>query len=134
MVVERVFQRLVTRAVYEFALALALVGFAIITSSFTVGCVKSQSVTRTRASGSCAGACSHYISCSGKDSKEVYAACFRECRFAYSDRGNEDKRTLGHIESFDCAEIVSFVEGSSGRAPGAPVPKSRAPSPQNQAD
>ncbi len=93
---------------------IVLVGFSIILSS----CVKHHTITRRQTNGTCVGACSHYTNCSDEDSDPVYNACLQECQFAFSNEGYEDRQTLGHLESLDCDEITSFVEGDSGRPPG----------------
>ena len=95
--------------------AIVLVGMAF----FLGSCVKHHTITRRQTNGTCAGACSHYTHCSEHDNDPIYNACLGECRFAFSNEGYEDRQTLGNLESLDCDEIISFVEGESGTPPGS---------------
>jgi hypothetical protein len=66
--------------------------------------------------GSCEGACDHYLSCKATDSARTRDACIDECEEIY-----EDPFTLAHFESLECIEAIEFVEGPSGRGPGTTV-------------
>jgi hypothetical protein len=66
--------------------------------------------------GSCEGACDHYLSCKSSESAAAHDACVTECEEIY-----EDPFTLAHFESLECVEAIQFVEGPSGRGPGTTV-------------
>ncbi|MEZ4400682.1 MAG: hypothetical protein R3B06_11720 [Kofleriaceae bacterium] len=65
--------------------------------------------------GTCAGACDHYVTCRGGDPGGVGDACRAECPQVFGDRDS-----LMAFESLSCAKTVEYVEGPSGRPPGAP--------------
>jgi hypothetical protein len=45
-------------------------------------------------------------------------ACVSDCRAIFSEDGEVDNRALRELESLECSELVSYIEGDSGRAPG----------------
>ncbi len=75
-------------------------------------CVKRQTLGSQQVTGTCEGACEHYVSCKKSDDPALLRRCVRECRSFYTDdSGAEDAETLGLFERLDCEETVSFVEG-----------------------
>lgn len=65
--------------------------------------------------GTCDGACDHYVECRGDDPGGVRDACRRECPTVFTDAD-----TLMAFESLSCPDTVEFVEGPTRRALGAP--------------
>ena len=103
--------------------------FVICTISLALGCSRGgQTSAYPTLTGTCAGACDHYLSCKSSQGGEVsqrnYQICERECTQVFS--GAE---TLMAFESLACEDAIAFVEGSSGRGPGDPVGHSQAPAP-----
>jgi hypothetical protein len=69
---------------------------------------------RTRQlTGTCEGACDHYLSCKRSGDAVVRDACVEECRDTL-----QDTESLRAFESLDCRDTVEYVEGDSGRGPG----------------
>lgn len=80
---------------------------------FATACVKRQTRASAPITGSCEGACEHYVSCKRSDDPALLRKCVRECKTFYADdSGVEDAETLGLFERLDCDEAVSFVEGA----------------------
>jgi hypothetical protein len=78
-------------------------------------CPKPRYVVYGRVTGTCEGACRHYLACKGSDDETAFRACLSECRLIFSSA-----ETLEAFEKLDCADAIAFVEGSSGRGPGDP--------------
>ncbi len=70
--------------------------------------------------GTCTGACDHYVGCRGGDD-ELRAACLAECPAVFTDA-----ETLMAFESLSCPDTVEYVEGPSRRPLGAPASTSEA--------
>ncbi len=67
-----------------------------------------------RPTGTCPGACAHYLDCKGTpDDEHTYNACVSECRATY-----DDPQFLVSYERLSCPDAVAFIEGDSGRGPG----------------
>lgn len=82
------------------------------------GCVnRSRGPVFGRPTGTCAGACDHYLWCKAQYGDKVdersRQACELECPEVFS--GAE---SLAAFESLTCDDTVAFVEGESGRGPG----------------
>lgn len=85
------------------SIVLGLLIAAIITS-----CVVNR-LMGPRLTGTCEGACDHYISCkSGKASK---VQCRNECPDVFADRDS-----LMAFESLSCSNAVEYVDGKSPKA------------------
>lgn len=100
-----------------------LVVFASLLVSLAVGCSRGgQSPAYPKLTGTCDGACDHYLSCKSSQGADVssrnHQVCQLECTQVFS--GPE---TLMAFESLACEDAIAFVEGSSGRAPGEPAPQ-----------
>ena len=91
------------------AIALALLA--------ATGCVRYRSPLgyAARTTGTCPGACTHYLSCKGDAGNQLaFRACVTECRGIFEDA----PRALADYERLTCDDAVAFVEGTSGRGPG----------------
>jgi hypothetical protein len=62
-----------------------------------------------RLTGTCDGACQHYVSC--KSGKADGARCRAECPDVFADRDS-----LMAFESLSCKNAVEYVEGKSPKA------------------
>jgi hypothetical protein len=81
----------------------------------TVGCFRQARLHDRETTGTCEGACAHYVDCKGlTETDEVFAACVTECRQIY-----EDSQVLASYERLRCADAIAFIEGPSQRGPGA---------------
>jgi hypothetical protein len=67
--------------------------------------------------GTCDGACDHYLACRGSDIGGVGEACRAECPEVFGDRDS-----LMAFESLSCPDTIDYVEGPSRRAPGQQQP------------
>lgn len=66
--------------------------------------------TGRRLTGTCQGACDHYLSCKHNDDAVARDRCLRECPEVFSDR-----ESLKAFEALSCKDTVEFVEGSDRR-------------------
>lgn len=80
------------------ALALVL-GIAAVIAS----CRPPAFLVGRRVTGTCEGACDHYLECKGGGSTD---ACVADCREVFSD-----PESLRAFESLSCADTVEYVEG-----------------------
>ena len=64
-----------------------------------------------RLTGTCAGACSYYISCKSGHSEQDHARCKSECPGVFSDRDS-----LMAFESLSCTNAVEYIDGRSPTA------------------
>ena len=63
------------------------------------------------ATGTCEGACDHYLSCKGDASGAAQSTCVAECREIFAYDGEEDRMSLLDFESMQCEAAVAFVDG-----------------------
>lgn len=64
-----------------------------------------------RLTGTCEGACSHYISCKSGRLDGAMTRCKSECPDVFSDRDS-----LMAYESLACADAVEYIDGPSPKA------------------
>lgn len=95
------------RAVTLVATALALLLLA--------SCPRPRTSGAPKVTGTCQGACEYYQACRRSDDSDVYQACVSECTDFFNGA-----QALSELERLDCEELVAFIEGPSGRAPGQP--------------
>lgn len=78
---------------------------------------RSQGSKYRKLTGTCEGACSHYLACKAEREEPAredgYRVCVAECAEVFSSA-----ESLRAFESLGCDDTVAFVEGSSGRGPG----------------
>ena len=74
-------------------------------------CVVRNLVSGPRLTGTCQGACDHYIECKTGHSKVDRDRCESECPDVFSDRDS-----LQAYESLSCKNAVEFVDGTQPRA------------------
>ena len=65
-----------------------------------------------RLTGTCEGACDHYLACKRRGDQASRTACVSECREVF-----HDEESLRAYESLECTDAVQYVEGESGRGP-----------------
>lgn len=71
------------------------------------GCIGNSSPTRT-ATGTCEGACDHYVECKLGHLPSDRQRCVRECPSVFSDN-----RSLAGYESLKCSDAVEFIDGQN---------------------
>ena len=67
-------------------------------------------LTGPRLTGTCSGACDHYIECKPGHADRDRATCNSECPEVFSDRDS-----LMAYESLSCKDAVEYVDGSTPR-------------------
>jgi hypothetical protein len=87
---------------------------ALVLAAATGGCLV-RYVVGPRLTGTCDGACAHYVGCRGEPDRDgaVRAACEAECPAVLTDQDS-----LMAFESLSCPDAVEFVEGTERRPPG----------------
>ena len=75
------------------------------------GCVVKHLVSGPRLTGTCGGACSHYVECKAGARKEDRTRCEAECPDVFSDRDS-----LMAYESLSCQNAVEYVDGTKPQA------------------
>jgi hypothetical protein len=71
-------------------------------------CVVRTMMSGNRLTGTCAGACAHYVQCKPGHSEEDRMRCTAECPQVFADRDS-----LMAFESMSCRNTVEFVDGTS---------------------
>jgi len=98
-------------------MALATLVLALAGSACVVRYVQVRRVT-----GTCEGACAHYLDCKGsRAAPGAEVACVTECRGIF-----EDAESLRAFESLSCDKAIEFVDGEP--AVSKAVTESRPPS------
>jgi len=67
-----------------------------------------------RLTGTCDGACSHYVECKPGHADADRSRCATECPSVFSDADS-----LRMYESLNCKDAVGFVDGTNPRAAAA---------------
>jgi hypothetical protein len=74
-------------------------------------CIVKHLVGGPRLTGTCDGACAHYIECKPGHPEGERARCRQECPGVFADRDS-----LMMYESLSCKDAVEYVDGSPARA------------------
>ena len=74
-------------------------------------CIVRNLVSGPRLTGTCTGACAHYVECKPGHSDADRTRCELECPGVFSDRDS-----LMAFESLSCKNAVEFVDGTTPRA------------------
>lgn len=74
-------------------------------------CIVKRFVSGPRLTGTCQGACDHYIECKAAAQKADRVRCETECPDVFSDRDS-----LMAYESLSCTNAVEYVDGTQPRA------------------
>ena len=97
---------------------LPALGAALAIAAALGGCVV-RYVVGPRLTGTCDGACEHYVDCSDRADQggALRQACLAECPGVFADH-----ESIMAFESLSCSDTVEFVEGSGHRPPGVAAP------------
>ena len=79
---------------------------ALIAAASIAGCIVRHVPGTTRATGTCAGACDHYVACKPGHSDADRDRCRNECPQVFADRDS-----LTAFEGLGCEDTVTFVDG-----------------------
>lgn len=83
----------------------------LILCALVAGCMMRRADTTPRAheiTGTCDGACEHYVMCKPGHADADLARCTRECPTVF-----DDEDSLIAYESMTCEEAVEYVDGSA---------------------
>jgi hypothetical protein len=80
--------------------------FGIALAALMASCVVRQLIGGPRLTGTCEGACAHYVSCKGGPDKADPGRCRAECPDVFADRDS-----LMAFESLSCENAVEYVDG-----------------------
>ncbi|HEY3805244.1 MAG TPA: hypothetical protein VGL61_21690 [Kofleriaceae bacterium] len=80
--------------------------------ALVAGCIVKK-VESPRLTGTCAGACDHYVECKPGHAPTDRDRCARECPNAFGDPDS-----LMAYESLSCQDAVEYVDGTAPRAAG----------------
>jgi hypothetical protein len=81
------------------------------------GCIVKRFVSGPRLTGTCHGACDHYIECKAGAREDDRTRCETECPDVFSDR-----ESLRAYESLSCTNAVEYVDGTQPRAATTHLP------------
>lgn len=75
--------------------------------------------------GTCDGACRHYLACKDDQSAASLRTCTAECRDVFVYEGEPDRDSLRMFESLECTAAIAYVEGEDdGHSRTATSPRS----------
>jgi hypothetical protein len=86
-----------------------VLGLAI--AAMIAGCVVNRLMNGPRLTGTCEGACEHYVACKSTHADADTARCRKECPDVFADRDS-----LMAFESLSCANAVEYIDGQSPKA------------------
>ena len=61
--------------------------------------------------GTCEGACRHYLSCKDDDHAEASRRCVADCGEIFVHDGEPDRESLRAFEALECSDAIAFVDG-----------------------
>jgi hypothetical protein len=74
-------------------------------------CIVRHFASGPRLTGTCDGACAHYIECKPGHPDKDLARCSQECPGVFADRDS-----LMMYESLSCKDAIEYVDGTAQRA------------------
>lgn len=95
---------------------LAAVASGVALAATLMSCRIESTWRARRTTGTCEGACDHYLACKRTGGGDARVACVAECREVL-----QDPESLRAFESLSCRDAIEYVEGDSGRGPGQMV-------------
>lgn len=98
----------------------AWVPWAAVALGLAIGCRIPMPYHERHLTGTCDGACSHYLECKGSHDPTAHQACVQDC-----DQVFQDRESIRAFESLECPDTIEYVEGSSGHGPGTLVGQPR---------
>ncbi len=88
----------------------ARIGLAIAAAATLLGCTVVRHFSSPQLTGTCDGACAHYVQCKPGHSDADGRRCRAECPDVFSDRDS-----LMAYESLSCDNAVEYVDGSAAK-------------------
>jgi hypothetical protein len=78
----------------------------------SLSCVRYAQYHRLSApTGTCDGACRHYVGCKEDESAGAFSSCVDDCREIFVHEGEPDRDSLRVFEGLECKAAVAFVDG-----------------------
>jgi hypothetical protein len=77
----------------------------------SLSCVRNGRFSFSPRTGTCDGACRHYLACKEDDSPGSLRSCTAECREIFVHEGEPDTESLRVFEGMECKAAVAYVEG-----------------------
>jgi len=79
----------------------------------SLSCVRFGQMRRfSSQTGTCDGACRHYLDCKDDSADTSLRTCMAECSDIFVHEGEPDRDSLRVFESLECEAAVGFVEGN----------------------
>jgi len=85
--------------------------YALLIALLVTSCIVRRLVSGPRLTGTCAGACAHYMECKPGAGPSDRTRCESECPEVFSDRDS-----LMAYESLSCTNAVEYVDGTQPKA------------------
>jgi len=79
---------------------------ALLAALLVTGCIV-RSIVGSHATGTCAGACDHYVECKPGHSDVDLTRCQKECPDVFADHDS-----LAMYENLSCEDAVTYVDGT----------------------
>jgi hypothetical protein len=83
------------------------VALALVAGVLIAGCLV-RSASGRRLTGTCNGACDHYLACKQQSDPTARQKCLTECPQVFSD-----PQSLRMFENLSCRDAVEFVDGTA---------------------
>ncbi len=93
----------------NFNSVIAAIVLGLVISLAMIGCIV-QRLTGPQLTGTCDGACAHYVQCKPGHADVDRARCKDECPTVFSDRDS-----LMAYESLSCDNAVEFIDGKAAK-------------------
>jgi len=84
---------------------------ALVLGLLLAGCIVKNLVGGPKLTGTCEGACAHYLECKPGHGERDLARCRAECPEVFSDRDS-----LMAYESLSCQDAVEYIDGDRQHA------------------
>jgi hypothetical protein len=85
------------------------IAYALLLALLITGCIVKR-LQSPRLTGTCAGACDHYVACKPGHAATDSARCRAECPQVFSDPD-----TIMAYESLSCRDAVEYVDGTASQ-------------------
>jgi hypothetical protein len=84
--------------------------FLLVLAALAASCLPRFARSR-RLTGTCEGACDHYLACKDAHTPAAEQSCVTECRQVFAD-----EESLRAFESLSCRDAVEYVDGQPAAA------------------
>jgi len=88
------------------------IALALLVGAMLAGCIVKH-LTSPRLTGTCDGACAHYVECKASHSEDDRSRCNIECPDVF-----RDSDSLMGYESLSCPDAVEYIDGAPSQTAG----------------